>query len=150
VATKKSKRKKTTVDEDYFDGLDKAPPPLFKGAPLPCPYNCWPDDVPILTERDMTWNYSAQNRRFDLLMWLDLVFGSDMCRDNPKHAKARQMLAQVIAERLGREKLSLWRFLEETMKTRKPSLAWQAAAWNFTMKQLGYDIPKASYRTPED
>jgi hypothetical protein len=115
-----------------------------------CKHNRWPKVVPVLTQDDLCWNYSIRNRRFDLLMWIDITFDTDHSFENPKRNKAKRILEKVLAERLNRSRVSLWLFLEETWRIKGPSLAWQASCWNEAMSRLGFEIPEVCRVEPGD
>lgn len=143
-------RSKPVAEEDDEDVLRRIIDE--DDGPIPAPTRTadgWPADVPVLVAEDMTWNYTTQNGRRDLLEWLGAVFNQECTvRDAKPYAAAYKTLCEVVTQRLGRKVAILNLFLEESKAARAPSLAWQAACWNETLARLGYEVPKASTRDP--
>lgn len=109
----------------------------------------WPDEVPVLVAGDLVWNYSAQDGRHDLQVWLERTFYPDApYGPDANYCEAYVALCGVITERFGRTVKTLSLFLEFTRRKKMPSLAWQAACWNEMLACLGYTVPKKSRIDP--
>lgn len=137
--TRKSSKNRPP-DEDYFGEND---PPKTKRT------DGWPDDVPILVADDMVWNWTSDDGRKDLAVWLESTFNPEFpVIDLPQYAEAYRTLCAVITERFGKQVTKLGMFLEYAKKNKRPSLAWQAACWNAMLQQLGYEVPKQAAKDP--
>jgi len=109
----------------------------------------WPEAVPILSARDIVWNYSTADGRRDLEEWLEHVFAPNLTTLEPKEFReAYRTLCRVISTRLNRRVRILGLFLEEAKKNKTPSKAWQAACWNEALSQLGYSVDKNKTKDP--
>jgi hypothetical protein len=137
-------RTKTAGEEDPFAflELDKVKPPKRGG-----PGRGWPDGVPVLTEGDLCWGMTREDGRMDLSWWMDAAFDHGLVK-TPHQDKVYLELLKVLSERTGEAVTSLWTFLEDAQRRGKPSLGWQAACWNETMKRLGYEVPARKCKDP--
>lgn len=109
----------------------------------------WPDDVPILCEDDVTWNYSTQDGRRDLCVWLETVFNPDYPhQDNPAYHEAERVLAAVVSERIFND-FTMADFMAHVAHSKAPDFAWQAACWNEMLHRLGYEVDKKARRNPD-
>lgn len=104
----------------------------------------WPESVPVLCAADLVWNFSREDGRRDLVEWGTAVFTT------PAAAAAfEKALLAVIAKRLNYHPGSVAAFLEDAYKAKHPDLAWQAAAWNEAVAQLGFDVPVGARQVPK-
>lgn len=139
--TRKGK-KRTREEPDELDEL------LAGDQPPKLRADGWPESVPVLVERDVTWNWTTADGRRDLGEWLEVTFDTAQAARHPRRDKAYKVLCEVLTERFRKKVSSLWLFLEFTHKHRIPCLAWQAACWNEMLRRLGYDVPKRSTKDP--
>jgi hypothetical protein len=113
----------------------------------------WPEEVTLLTAKDLCWNFETTDGRCDLIEWLNRVFADEnnvgvWQKGNAIAVRARAVLEEVLAKRLDMDEVDLWEFLEKAAKDEWPSLAWQAACWNEAMSVLDYEVPAVSRAEP--
>ena len=99
----------------------------------------WPESAPLLTERDLTWNFESDTGRKDLLVWLERTFDlPDGVRRSKAYTDALSVLCKCLKELTHLNVQDLYLFLELAKRNKSPSLKTQAKAWNAMLRHFGY------------